>query len=82
MMKKEKQRSHPKETKEGVNNSTKDHQHCHTCLTGLVLQMFGEMNHYVEDVMEILQKDCLTAELLQRIFAAKLRQMDFYYGEK
>ncbi len=44
--------------------------------------MFGEMNHYVEDVTEILQQDCPPAELLQRIFAAKLRQMDFYYGEK
>jgi len=82
MMKKEKQKYHTEEIKKSINNNKEEHQYFHACLTGLVLQMFGDMNHYVEDVMEILQKGCPPAELLQRIFAAKLRQMDFCYGEK
>ncbi len=82
MMKKEKQKHHTKRIEESIKSSAEEYQHCHACLTGLVLQMFGEINYYVEDVTEILEKGCPPAELLLRIFATELRQMDFYYGKK
>jgi len=44
--------------------------------------MFWEMNRHPEAVVDALGKGDPPTELLKRIFSAKRRQMDFYYGEK
>jgi hypothetical protein len=72
------------EIREAIENNPQTEQYpaCQTCLCGLAVQMFGKMNGHPEAVIEGLRKGDPPAELLKRIFAAKIRQMDFYYGEK